>query len=1063
MSCCKCNRTGRCRNCSCVKGGRACQSCLPQRLGNCANHANRTQVQTQLPLSAPDKSAPTTQPLPPPPTSVPDRQPSNAYEDEECPPAEQLPSNESHHSSVDTSWPVPPLQPPDFSWGPHQGAEFRTLVDTAYEEVVHWRRNIFQVPSGSAGKAFVLELARLLQAYADSSSLECIAMKAITIAQVLLLQKPSRSSKSKDHAAHLQRRLELWREGDIPSLLEEGRCIQKYFRQGRKHPDSEKIAQTFRDLMMKGNVHSALRYLSRNTSGGVLKLDDIVPDTLTDGETMPRSTRDILLDKHPSGKNPAADTLLTNDAAPTVNPIVFDSLDADAIRQASLHTQGAAGPSGVDAHAWRRLCSSFKSASHSLCSSLASVTKRIATTLVNPEGLNAFVACRLIPLDKCPGVRPIGIGEVPRRIAAKAILRIVSPDVEEAAGPLQVCAGQEGGCEAAVHAMRQIFEDSNTEAVLLVDATNAFNSINRKAALHNISIICPPLAQVLVNTYRAPIRLFITGSGEIASTEGTTQGDPLAMAMYALAITPLIDQLSSRSPDVHQVWYADDATSASTCKSLRTWWDDLSELGPMFGYNPNGSKTYLVVKEDHEECATRLFADTDVHVTTNGKRHLGAALGSKTFTEEYVSAKVQDWVKEIQQLAKAAVSQPHAAHAAFTHGLSSRWSYLLRTIPDIQDLLLPLENAIHHHFIPALTGRPPCSSLERDLLSLPVRLGGLGLRNPAVESPSTFQASQRLTAPLVALIVAQESKQIVDPDSISTIKRNIKTSNRLRQIQLARNVHDQLPPQLKRCVDLAQEKGSSSWLSVLPLEEHGFYLHKGEFRDALCLRYGWNLGSTPQTCNCGAQFSVDHAMICHMGGFPTIRHNELRDITATLLTEVCHNVTTEPTLQPLSGETFDARSTNTNDGARVDIRARGFWNASQDAFFDVRVFYPNASSNRSTTTSSAYRRHEQAKKREYGQRIREVEHGVFTPLVFSSTGGMGREAATFYKRLASMISQKQQHPYPTVMGWLRCRLSFASLRSAIMCIRGSRSSFHRPVHGVAMDITLATSEGRVPT
>ena len=121
------------------------------------------------------------------------------------------------------------------------------------------------------------------------------------------------------------------------------------------------------------------------------------------------------------------------------------------------------------------------------------------------------------------------------------------------------------------------------------------------------------------------------------------------------------------------------------------------------------------------------------------------------------------------------------------------------------------------------------------------------------------------------------------------------------------------------------------------------------------------------------------------------------------------------------------------------------------------------SSNRSTTTSSAYRRHEQAKKREYGQRIREVEHGVFTPLVFSSTGGMGREAATFYKRLANMISQKQQHPYPSMMGWLRCRLSFASLRSAIMCIRGSRSSFHRPVHGVAMDITLATSEGRVPT
>ena len=164
-----------------------------------------------------------------------------------------------------------------------------------------------------------------------------------------------------------------------------------------------------------------------------------------------------------------------------------------------------------------------------------------------------------------------------------------------------------------------------------------------------------------------------------------------------------------------------------------------------------------------------------------------------------------------------------------------------------------------------------------------------------------------------------------------------------------------------------KEKGSSAWLCVLPFEEHGFYLHKGEFRDALCLRYGWKVKNTPHSCNCGAQFTVDHAMICHMGGFPTIRHNEIRDITASLLTEVCNNVATEPTLQPLNGESMTARSANTDDGARADIRARGFWNQSQDAFFDVRVFYPNASSNRSTNATSVYRRHEQAKKREYGQ------------------------------------------------------------------------------------------------
>ena len=192
------------------------------------------------------------------------------------------------------------------------------------------------------------------------------------------------------------------------------------------------------------------------------------------------------------------------------------------IKQTALHTNGAAGPSGLDAHAWRKLCSSFKSAT-ALYVALACVGHCLATSDVNPEGVSAFVACRLVPLDKCPGVRPIGIGEVPR--IAKVILKVVGGDVEDAAGPLQLCAGQDEGCEAAVHAMRNIFQDSETEAVLVVDANNAFNSLNCKGALHYISIIiCPSIAQILINTYRGPVTQFVTGSGEIFSMEGTTQG-----------------------------------------------------------------------------------------------------------------------------------------------------------------------------------------------------------------------------------------------------------------------------------------------------------------------------------------------------------------------------------------------------------------------------------------------------------------------------------------------------------------------------------------------------------
>ena len=131
-------------------------------------------------------------------------------------------------------------------------------------------------------------------------------------------------------------------------------------------------------------------------------------------------------------------------------------------------------------------------------------------------------------------MRPIGIGEVPRRIIAKAVLSLFRFDIQEAAGPLQVCAGQEGGCEAAIHAMRQFFAEQDVHGALLVDATNAFNTINRQVALNNIKSICPPLYQFLLNTYRAPIRCIVCGDGEIVSSEGTTQGDPLAMAMMPL-------------------------------------------------------------------------------------------------------------------------------------------------------------------------------------------------------------------------------------------------------------------------------------------------------------------------------------------------------------------------------------------------------------------------------------------------------------------------------------------------------------------------------------------------
>ena len=119
-----------------------------------------------------------------------------------------------------------------------------------------------------------------------------------------------------------------------------------------------------------------------------------------------------------------------------------------------------------------------------------------------------------------------------------------------------------------------------------------------------------------------------------------------------------------------------------------------------------------------------------------------------------------------------------------------------------------------------------------------------------------------------------------------------------------------------------------------------------------------------------------------------------------------------------------------------------------------------APSYRNTSLSQCYRRNELEKRRVYNERIREVEHGSFSPLVFSTAGGMGTTANVVYKRIASLIADKHGKPYSKTINWMRCRLSFSLLRSAIMCFRGARSYLHRPICSFKGEIDLALAEGR---
>ena len=230
------------------------------------------------------------------------------------------------------------------------------------------------------------------------------------------------------------------------------------------------------------------------------------------------------------------------------------------------------------------------------------------------------------------------------------------------------------------------------------------------------------------------------------------------MAIYALATVPLLNKLKSSQPSenpVRHVAYADDAVGVGKVSHLRIWWDAICEYGPHFGYFINAKKSWIIIKPHMQTETEQSFQGTGINITTDGQRHLGASLGTYSYREQFIYGKVEAWVKQINTLAMIAKIDPHCAYAGYTHGLRHKFTYTMRTIPDIGSLLQPLEEAIRNKLIPALTEQLVLSDDERSLIALPVKLGGLGIPNPCKDAQHEFENSVNLTKNLADGIVNQ--------------------------------------------------------------------------------------------------------------------------------------------------------------------------------------------------------------------------------------------------------------------------------------------------------------------
>ena len=504
--------------------------------------------------------------------------------------------------------------------------------------------------------------------------------------------------------------------------------------------------------------------------------------------------------------------------------------------------------------------------------------------------------------------------------------------------------------------------------------------------------------------------------------------------------------------DVKQAWQADDSAGGGSLTSLHDWFMQLSKEGEKFGYYVNGSKSWLIVKNAEKmEEAEKVFG-AKVKITTDGKRHLGAVIGSSEYKDEYCENMVDEWMGELDNLTEIAKSQPQAAYIALTKAYKSKFTYFMRTIDGFEKYVSPIDLLLNQKFLPTIfDSDTPFENPLASLFTLSPKLGGLGI--PSLERDSSFQfeASKLITANHVESIIQQCSQMKAPDQPMQTLKYQVQQKKIENHQKMLKDIDAALPPETLRQVEQTRDKGASSWLNAIPYEEHGFALNKQEFRDSIRLRYNLRLKDLPQKCACEKAFSVEHALSCKQGGFVGMRHDNVKNLLVASIAKVCKNVQCEPRLLPLDNERFALKSAITGDEARPDIKAGGFWSRGVNAFFDVRVTHVNSRSKENKSTKEIFESQENEKKRQYNQRVIDVEHGTFTPLVFGTNGGFGEECGRFITKLAEKLSHKTDESYASIITWLRTKLSFSILKSVNMCVRGSRRPFKNPSHEEHME------------
>lgn len=659
-----------------------------------------------------------------------------------------------------------------------------------------------------------------------------------------------------------------------------------------------------------------------------------------------------------------------------------------------------------------------------------------------------FGATLLAIAKKQGGIRPIAVGYVWRRLAAKVACNHVKITCSSLLAPRQLGFGVSGGAEAAVRAARRFLDNMQQDQLFLkIDFRNAFNTLRRDAILEAIEKHFPELLPYATSTISSSSHLQF-GEFTLLSEEGAQQGDPLGPLYFCLVFKDLLESLRSELV----LGYLDDVAVGDTAAIVLNDFILLEKTAERLGLEVNRSKCEVVGHTVTTRCMFNSQNVTLPESSSSSVVFLGSPMSAGQHLDSVLAAKKE----ELQRLTRRLELMPsHDSLFLLRNMLAApRLVYLLRTAPCCDSPELPLYDAVLRDSLSA-TLNVDLDDNRWTQASLPVRWGGLGVRGITLLAPSAYLASAASTMELTSAILPMRLRIIEDSGIASAMSAWTRLATSSKDLtstpsppsQLQRVWDDQCcKVQIETLLDVATDdvvrarllaacsRGSGDWLDALPLSSAGLKLDNATIRIAAGLRLGAPIVQ-PHVCVCGSTVTVDghHGLSCRRGSGRHVRHNQLNDLlcrafisTGTLATREPHSLCTSGGKRP--------------DGVTQMPWKRGrclAWDATCPNTFATS--YVRASSTLAGSAASAAELNKNAK---YADIIAGVD---FVPFVIETSGVWGEQALILVTEVGRRMAEVSKEPRSTT--FLRQRLSIAVQRGNAVCILGTLRDNDSPKQG----------------